>query len=137
MNVRSEKFVVKPVLTAQLGTNFVPVHGPKGLPTRAVRRDCSGRCKGSAIRVRGSTLSRGSMILLRSSLLTANKAVGTTYRLIGGLGPGGMCVGFVVRLGSLGKGSMFKSSMRMRSMLALWEVYLCLRNMIVLHPFSF
>lgn len=119
MNVRSEKFVVNPVLTAHLGTKFVPVHGPNGLPTRAVRRDCSGRCKGSAMRVRGSTLSRGSMMLLRSSLLTANKAVGTTYSLMGGLGPGGMCVGFVVRLGRLGNGTVFKSSMRVRSMLSL------------------
>lgn len=122
MNVRSENFVVKPVLTAHLKTKFVPVHGPNGLPTRAVRRDCSGRCNGSAIRVRGSTLGRGSIMLLRSSLLTAKNAVGTTYGLIGGLRPGGMCMGFVVRLGRLGKGRMFRGSrsMSVRSMLSLW-----------------
>lgn len=119
INVRSEKFVVNPVLTAELKTNFMPVHGPKGLPTRAVRRDCSGRCNGSAIRVRGSTVGRSSMMLLRSSLLTANKAVRTTYGLIGRVGPGGICMGFVVRLGRLRNGSIFKSSIRIRTILSL------------------
>ncbi len=122
MNVRSENFILNTTLTMGLNTNFVVYQGPNGLPTRAVGRDCVGRCNGSAVRVRGSTVARRSMILVRSSLLTANNSVGTTCGLMGGFGPRGICVGFVVRLAvrKLGNETIFSRSARVDALVYVW-----------------
>lgn len=119
MKVRSHNFVVNNTLTTQLNTKFIVTHGPNGLPTRMMRRACTGRCKASAVRVRGSTVSRGSIILLRSSLLTANKAVTTARHLMREYNTGGVFVGFVVRLKNLGNEGTFPRSVAISALLAL------------------
>lgn len=100
---RSENFVFKTPLTCIVRGPFMPVHGGKGLPYRAIRGACSLRCNATAVRVRGSTIGGKRGIMLLSSLVTANKAVGTTTRLMRRLNNRIMGVLFLVRLDSLGK----------------------------------
>lgn len=101
--LRTEKFLFNPTLTTVLNGKFVTVHGTNGLPPRAVTRRCSLRCNARGIRVRASTVHPNSQILVISSLVTANKATGTTVSLIRTTKNAIIKFDFIVKLQKLSK----------------------------------